>query len=123
MAINDNYDALTTYDRDQLIQSQKLNVSDERAGQVVAFEMLRHLKAAYGEDVTAYNNMTEEEWTAIKVVVLNSAKHHPNARVDLLSSGDLDIAYNLGGNYFEHGYVTILDGTSPADKISFSKLG
>jgi hypothetical protein len=123
MAINDNYDALTTYDRDQLLQSQRLNVTDEHAGQVVVFEMLRHLKAAYGEDVVAYNNMTEEQWTAHKAVVLNAASLHPNARIDLLTAGDLEVAYNMGGNYFEHGYVFILDGTQPADKVSFSKYG
>jgi len=117
-----NYDLLLNYEQNALIESQKLNAVDEHAGQVVAIETLRELKSM-GITVQQYNDMTTEEWDAAQVRAVGRAKLHPTARIDMLMAGDLVNAGNLGGNYFEHGYSTIISGTPLGDKITFRYSG
>ena len=117
-----NFELLLNYENNALVESQKLNAANEHAAQVVAMETVRELKSL-GITVQQYNDMTTEDWDAAQARAVARAKLHPTARVDLLTSGDLSGAGNLGGNYFEHGYNAIIAGTPAGDKITFRYSG
>lgn len=139
MPVSTNIDLLNAFDNNEQVQSAKLNVTDEHAGQVVAMEILRELKAVFalvalnihffgefllqGPAVEAYNTSTPEELNVIAASGLERAKRHPTAAVHLLTSRDLAQAKGLAESFFEHGYTTIMDALSMENKCTFRRQG
>jgi type IV pilus biogenesis protein CpaD/CtpE len=117
-----NYEVMLNYEQNALIESQNLHATNEHAAQVVAMETLRELKSM-GITVQQYNDMTTEDWDAVQARAVARARLHPTARVDLLNASDLVSAGNLGGNFFEHGYSTIIAGMQQGDKVMFRYSG
>lgn len=118
-----NLEYLAYYDANAPVTSQKLVVADERAGQLVAAEVLRTLTETPGLTPEGYNNMPDWEFFIKIADAVRQASLIPNHNLGLLSTTEILTSANLGGNFFEHTYQFIIDGTAPADRIQFRKLG
>jgi hypothetical protein len=92
------------------------------------FEVLRGWMGT-GLTVAEYNNMEEVAWLALRASVCAAAviraKLNPASAADAarLTANDLEAACNIGDNYFEHGYTTIIDGTPAGDRLNFTREG
>lgn len=108
---NDQF--LTTYDRGTLqqLETPRLNIENESIGQTIAVEVLRALDAR-GLTPQMYNDLSDADWEDLIRIVVATI---PGA--EKLSWHDQYSAANLGGNFFEHGYETILVNTSETDKV------
>ena len=124
MAITSNTDLLVAFDEDQLIQSTRIleaaRAEHEHCAQSIAIEMLREIKArvATPDD---YNNMTTEEYDSAVAAAVERAKRLATTQVHLLTATEIVAAANLGGNFFEHGYVSLMAGIQAEDKVSFRR--
>ena len=83
------------------------------------------LRTLLGTGMTAqqYNDMTDEAYQAAVDESVKRAKLNINAPVSALDSYQIAAAANIGGNYFEHGYVALMAGIQAADKIQFTRIG
>lgn len=123
----DNARVLATYDTDQgkVSVARILGLHDpkprEWAAQCVAMETLRALMAS-GISIAAYNDMGFPEWAALAFAARDQAAARvPGAPVGELADDEVLNAANIGGNYFEHGYDTIL--AAQYEVVRFSKRG
>ena len=127
MAITSNIDLINTYDGNfQVVSSRILPDiaphNDEHAAQCLAIETLRTLLAS-GMSVAQYNALTDAEFRAIIDESFKRSKLNVNAPGAILSATDVAAAGNLGGNFFEHGYVFIIDSMGAATKVQFTRIG
>lgn len=127
MPINNNEDAMNAYDiAVGNIQVPHLVVSQpdrEHASHCVAFEILRGIMAAV-PDAAAYNNMSEAQYEQLCAEAKVRASLNPTSALETqgLTVDDINQCCNLGGNYFEHGYVTIIGNTSQEDRRNFNRV-
>jgi len=127
MAIVSNVDLINTYDGNFQVVSTRILPdvapdTDEFAAQCLALETLRSLIAS-GMTVEQYNALDEPGWQAIIADSYARSRLNVNAPAAILSENDRNAAANIGGNYFEHGYVTIMAGVQQADKVQFTRIG
>lgn len=115
------------YDQNQLLQTVRVlnsssSAENEFAAQCIAVEMLRNLLAS-GMSVDDYNNMSAEDWENRKALAVTAASLNVVAtEVNHLNDTQKESAANIGGNYFEHGYLFILSNVQQNERLSFRKL-
>lgn len=127
MPVNNNVDALNFYDNAAGLTVPQLSVHDpalEHAAHCLAFETLREIVSRV-ITVEQYNAMDDATWADVKAESVKRAKRNPSSsrQIQQLSESDIEGACNLGGNYFEHGYTTIIGNTSAPDKRTFERTG
>lgn len=127
MAITNNQDLVNTYDGNFQVESTRILPDiaphdDEHAAQCVAIETLRSLMAL-GITPQQYNEMVEADWQAVIADSKSRAALNINAPVAHLTDSDIQGAANIGGNYFEHGYLVVMAGINSLDKIRFTRIG
>lgn len=127
MPIQNNVQLLNAYDDGINIPVPRIPVADpacEHAAQCLAMEILRGWRAA---GLPAYNNDAGYPATSAQVqeAAFQRAALNPASSEQLLNLTDADKqqANSIGENYFEHGYVNILAGTSNTDKRTLQRDG
>jgi hypothetical protein len=131
MAIANEIDLVLAYDGNFRIDSTRILEdvaphSDEHAAQCVAIETVRGWLAS-GLTLDEYNAISETDWPVLLRQVTDEAvgraRLNVTAPVGRLTPDQVISAANIGTNFFEHGYNTIMAGIGNLDKISFTKLG
>lgn len=127
MAITSNVDLVNTYDGNFQVVSTRILPAiaphdDEHAAQCLAIETLRSLLAT-GMTPQQYNDLDEPSWQAIIAASRARASLNINAPSYMLSEIDAQAGASIGGNYFEHGYIFIMNGVQQGDKVQFTRIG
>ena len=127
MAITNNIEAVKEYDANQPVQSPRILNSSEPAMiectvQCIAFEVLRSLIMG-GYTVASYNDMGNIAWYRLVLDSVERASLNLEAQVNELTLEQALMGSTMGGNFFEYGYVSILDGTPQGDRVQFTRLG
>lgn len=91
---------------------------NEALSQHVATATLEHLIKA-GYQAATWNAVSDAEWDAQKAIV--KAQVALTKDLSVLTSDDLEAAFNLGANYFEHGHAFIMNGTPVEDRVTMTK--
>lgn len=127
MPILNNVDALNSYDSATGLVVPQLSISDpanEHAAHCLAFETLREIISRV-ITVDQYNTMDNATWQDVKAESVKRARRNPSSgrQIQTFTESDIESACNLGGNYFEHGYLTITGNTASPDKRMFERTG
>lgn len=129
MPINNNIACLNAYDRASVIPVEYQGACSQphlqHALHCVAFEALRGWSAF---TLNEYNTMGEPEpYQSTRATIIAEAATRATlnpacaAEVPQLTPGDIEIAGNLGENYFEHGYVQITSNIHAPAKRNFER--
>lgn len=116
-----NAEFLAAYDLNALQSSHRLYSPDEHTSQVLCAETLRILMASLMTP-SDYNNLSDAAWANIVNDAVAAANLISGVNTGLLRSDHIQAAANLGGNYFEHSYQFIMDGTPLGCFTTFRKL-
>lgn len=125
MAITNNVQLIEQFDANMPIQSPRLflaNTPQEHAAQCVAVETCRSLMAG-GFSIAAYNDMTGIAWYGLVLEAVTRAAMNLSANIHALELQHAITGADLGGNFFEHGYTTIMGNTQQSQQIQFTKTG
>lgn len=127
MPITTNAELITAFDNDDAIQAPKMlspqpGNAMEHACQCIAIEVLRTLIDS-GLTVQEYNDLESAAWDAIISESVARAELVTTAPVAACFAAHPGVGGNYGGNYFEHGYSTVIAGIQPGDTCVFTRTG
>jgi hypothetical protein len=100
------------------VSTHRLGGANELLKQVCAIAMLDELTKA-GYQVATWNAVSEAEWVSFKAAT--KAKIEATTSLSALTDDDIESAFNLGANYFEHGHPAIMNGTPVEDRVTLVK--